>query len=196
MKKIVILGAGGHGKVVADIALKNGYEEIVFLDDDDKIQTCAGFSVIGKLAEVSRIDGDKFVAIGDGLLRQKLMKEINTVTLIHPRAVISRRVTIGEGSIVMAGAVINSDSKIGSGCIINTSATVDHDCILEDFVHLSVGAHLAGNVHIGAQSFLGVSSGVINNISICQDCVIGAGAMVVSDIVNSGTYVGVPAKLL
>lgn len=194
MKKLVILGAGGHGKVVADIAVKNGYEEIVFLDDNET--SCAGFSVVGKIEDAAKIKGDKFVAIGDANLRQKLMEKIKTVTLIHLRATISRRVTIGEGTVVMAGAVINSDTKIGKGCIINTSASVDHDCTLDDFVHISVGAHLAGNVRVATRTWLGVSASVINNIAICKECMIGAGAVVVKDINKSGTYVGVPARLL
>ena len=144
MNKLIIIGASGHGKVIADIAVKNGYEDIVFLDDNETLEDCAGFPVVGKTCEASTMDGDKIVAIGNAAIREKISKEIATVALIHPNAIISRRVEIGEGSVVMAGAVINSDVQIGKGCIINTVASVDHDCVIKDYVHVSVGAHVAG----------------------------------------------------
>ena len=113
MNRLVIIGASGHGKVIADIAIKNGYDNIVFLDDDDRIKMCAGFPVIGGTCEAEGIEGDKIVAIGNAKIREKLQRGIETITLIHPNAVISRRVRIGNGSVVMAGAVINSDATIG-----------------------------------------------------------------------------------
>ena len=142
MKKLIIAGASGHGKVIADIALKNGYEEIVFLDDDESIGECAGFPVVGKVKEITTLDGHKIVAIGDAKIRRRIQEEVETVTLIHPDAVIGRRVEIGEGTVVMAGAVINSDTVIGRGCIVNTASSVDHDCRIGDFVHVAVGAHV------------------------------------------------------
>ena len=132
MNRLIIIGASGHGKVIADIAIKNGYEDIVFLDDDESIKECAGFPVIGKTSMASELEGDKIVGIGHPGIRERIQSTIKTVTLIHPDAVISRRVEIGEGSVVMAGAVINSDARIGKGCIVNTAASVDHDCVLED----------------------------------------------------------------
>ena len=195
MKKLVIIGASGHGKVIADIAVRNGYEEIVFLDDDENVTECAGFPVVGKTIEASSIDGDKIVAIGNSKIRERIQKNIdNIATLIHPNAVISRRVEIGEGSVVMAGAVINSDSVVGKGCIINTGASVDHDCKIENFVHVSVGTHVAGNCIIGERTWIGAGATVSNNINICNDCMIGAGAVVIKNIEESGTYIGVPAK--
>lgn len=195
MKKIVIIGASGHGKVIADIAVRNGYEEIVFLDDDKSIKECAGFPVVGKTSEAKNIEGDKIVAIGNAKIRWRIQGELNNiVTLIHPSAVISRRVEIGEGTVVMAGAVINSDTVIGKGCIINTGATVDHDCRIADFVHESVGAHVAGTCIIGERTWIGAGATVSNNVNICGGCMIGAGTVVIKDIDVSGTYVGVPAK--
>ena len=195
MKRLVIIGASGHGKVIADIAAKNGYENIVFLDDNENIKECAGFKVIGKTSEATRIIGDKIIAIGNAEIRERLMKEIKTITLIHPNAVVSRRVEIGEGSVVMAGAVINSDVYIGKGCIINTSASVDHDCKLEDYVHVSVGAHVAGTCNIGKKTWVGAGATISNNIDICDNCMVGAGAVVVNDINSKGIYIGVPAKV-
>lgn len=194
MRKLVIIGASGHGKVIADIALKIGYKEIVYLDDNENLLECAGFPVIGKSCRATEIDGDKIVAIGNAKIRERLQSEIKTVTLIHPDAVVSRRVEIGEGSVVMAGTVINSDAIIGNGCIINTGSSIDHDCIIRDFAHISVGAHVAGTCHIGERTWIGAGATVSNNINICSDCIVGAGAVVIKDIDEKGTYVGVPAR--
>lgn len=195
MKKLVIIGASGHGKVIADIAILNGYEDIVFLDDNETIKECAGLPVVGRVADAVGLTGDKIVAIGNAETRERIQGRLdNVVTLIHPNAVISRRVQIGKGTVVMAGAVINSDSVVGDGCIINTGASLDHDCVLEDFAHVSVGAHLAGTVKVGKRAWIGAGAVVINNLNICGDCMIGAGAVVVRNIREVGTYVGVPAK--
>ena len=195
LKKLIIIGASGHGKVIADIAVRNRYKDIVFLDDDEGVRECAGFPVIGKTCEAKGMDGDKIVAIGNPKVRERIQKEISgVITLIHPNAVISRRVEIGEGSVIMAGAVINSDVVIGNGCIINTGASVDHDCRVGDYVHVSVGAHLSGTVAIGRRTWIGAGATVSNDVNICGDCMIGAGAVVIKDIDKPGTYVGVPAR--
>lgn len=195
LRKLVIIGASGHGKVIADIAEKNGYKEIVFLDDNESIRECAGFPVIGKLSEADRIDGDKIVAIGNAKIREKIQEQLqDLIMLLHPSAIISRRVKIGIGSVVMAGAVINSDVIIGNGCIINTGASVDHDCRIGNYSHVSVGAHIAGTVEIGDRTWIGAGATVSNNVNICEDCMIGAGAVVIKDIDRAGTYVGVPAR--
>lgn len=195
VKRLVIIGASGHGKVIADIAVKNGYEDIVFLDDNENVKECAGFPVIGKTCEAMKMDGDKIVAIGNAKIRERIQEGLNdVVTLIHPDAVVSRRVEIGAGSVVMAGAVINSDTVIGKGCIINTGASVDHDCKIEDFAHISVGAHVAGTCCISRRTWIGAGATVSNNVNICGDCMIGAGAVVIKDIDKPGTYVGSPAR--
>lgn len=198
MKKLAIIGASGHGKVIADIAVKNGYKEIVFFDDNPNVQECAGFWVVGPSEDVDKYsDYDVIVAIGNASIRKKIHKQVGKyrlTTLIHPQSVISRRVTIGKGTVVMAGAIINSDTKIGEGCIINTGASVDHDCNIGDFVHVSVGAHVAGTVTIGDGTWIGAGTTVSNNIVICSECMIGCGAVVVSNISESGTYVGGPVR--
>ena len=195
MKKIVIIGASGHGKVIADIAVKNGYEEIFFLDDNESLTECAGFPVVGKTCKAMDMDGEKIVAIGDAKIRENIHGKLsNIVSLIHPDAVISRRVEIGNGSVVMAGAVINSDTVIGEGCIINTGSSVDHDCKIGSFSHISVGSHIAGTVQIGCRTWIGAGATVSNNINICANCMIGAGSVVIRNIENAGIYVGVPAK--
>ena len=200
MKKLAIIGASGHGKVIADIAVKNGYKEIVFLDDNPNVQECAGFWVVGPSEDVNKYsDYDVIVAIGNASIRKKIHKQVGKyrlTTLIHPQSVISRRVTIGQGTVIMAGAIVNSDTKIGEGCIINTGASVDHDCSIGNFVHVSVGAHVAGTVTVGDDTWIGAGSTVSNNVAICGECMIGAGAVVVKDIQEKGTYVGCPTKRL
>lgn len=198
MKRLAIIGASGHGKVIADIAVKNGYKEIVFLDDNPNVQECAGFRVVGTSEDVDKYsDYDIIVAIGNASIRKKIHKQVGEyrlTTLIHSQSVISRRVTIGKGTVVMAGAIINSDTKIGEGCIINTGASVDHDCNIGDFVHVSVGAHVAGTVTVEDSTWIGAGATVSNNVAICGECMIGAGAVVVKNIKESGTYVGSPAE--
>ncbi len=194
MNRLIIVGASGHGKVIADIALRVGYNEIAFLDDDDSICQCVGFPIIGKTELISQLEGDKIIAIGNARIRQRFQSKTDVITLIHPDAVIGRNVEIGVGTVIMPGAVINSDARIGRGCIINTCASVDHDCVLEDYVHIAVGAHVAGTCVIGERTWIGAGATVSNNISICGDCMIGAGAVVVGNIKESGTYVGCPAK--
>lgn len=199
-EKLVIIGASGHGKVVADIALLSGkYKEIVFLDDNDCSKRL-GDKYFGKseLAAEMLDEYELFVAIGNSKVREKLMsqyKNAEVATLIHPNAVVSSSVKIGKGTVVMAGAVINADSVIGDGAIINTCASVDHDCKVEDFSHIAVGAHLCGTVNIGAHTWIGAGATVINNIEVCSDCFVGAGAVVVGNLDFPGTYVGVPAKI-
>lgn len=196
-KKLVIIGASGHGKVVADIAKKNGYHEIVFLDDDENIHECGGYPVIGRSHEVETINADIIVGIGNASIRKKIQQSIparKMATLIHPSAVVAEDVIIGVGTVIMAGAVINSGARIGTGCIVNTCASVDHDCNVGDYVHIAVGSHLCGTVSMGDETWIGAGAIVSNNISICSECMIGAGAVVVKDIKESGTYVGVPAK--
>ena len=194
MNRLIIIGASGHGKVIADIAVKIGYTDIVFLDDNEKITECAGFPVVGKTVQAGDMDGDKIVAIGNAGIREKIQETIETVTLVHPDAIISRRVQIGQGTVVMAGAVINSDVNVGRGCIINTCASVDHDCKIGNYVHVSVGAHVAGTCEIGKGTWIGAGAVVSNNIKVCRDCMIGAGSVVVKDIDEAGVYVGVPVR--
>ncbi len=197
MKKLVIIGASGHGKVVADIARNNGYTEIVFLDDNQELIQCGGYPVVGKTSEFKEYDCDIIVAIGNAKIRERFQREINPEqlpVLIHPNAYVAEHVEIGKGSVVVAGAVINPGTKIGEGCIINTGSSVDHDCVIYDFVHISVGAHVAGTVKIGNRTWIGAGATVINNLNICGDCMVGAGAVVIKNIREAGTYIGVPVK--
>lgn len=201
-KKLIIIGASGHGKVVADIALKlQKYDKISFLDDDESVKTCMGFPVIGKSLDAKYYthEADFFVAIGNAEIRKKVTEKLRKIgatiaTLIHPMTAIGHNVTIGKGTVVMAGAVINSDGAVGQACIINTCASVDHDCRLGDYVHVSVGAHVCGTVVIDDGTWVGAGATISNNLNVCGDCIIGAAAAVVNDIEEAGTYVGVPAR--
>ena len=201
-KKIVIIGASGHGKVVANIAKLNGYKKIVFLDDDRKKKECYGYKVIGALLKIDELIEDEYdfiVAIGDNETRKKIFKSlmnknVNIPTLIHPSAVIDETVIFGKGTVVMANVVINAESKIGEACIINTAATVDHDCVIKDYVHISPGANIAGNVFINSNNWIGIGAVVINGVSIINDCVIGANSLVKVTLAKSGIYVGIPAR--
>ena len=197
--KLAIVGASGHGRVVADIAEKTGYCDIVFLDDNPEIKNCGKWPVIGTSNRECEPERDVFIAIGNAKIREKLTKRFcdrHMATLIHPTAVVADDVEIGAGSVVMVGAIINPGTKIGRSCIINTASSVDHDCVLDDYVHISVGSHLCGTVEIGKSTWIGAGATVSNNISICGGCMIGAGATVVKSIKKAGTYLGVPAKML
>ena len=198
MKRITIIGASGHGKVVADIAKLNGYEEIVFLDDNEQVKVCGKYPVVGDSKNAANVDNDIFVAIGNADIRKRIMEQYPDKTfpvLIHPHAVIADDVIIGKGTVIMAGTIVNSDVVIGKGCILNTSSSVDHDCIVGDYTHVAVGAHLCGSVTIGCETWIGAGATVSNNISIYRGCMVGAGAVVVRDIMEKGTYIGVPARL-
>lgn len=200
MNNLVIVGASGHGKVIADIAEKVGYTDIVFLDDNPAAKSCGNYRVIGGCKEASYYrNADFVVAIGNPKIRSKIQSEVtemglHIVSLIHPAAVIAPDVKIGVGTVVMAGAVINPCTEIGQGCIINTCSSVDHDCRIGNFVHVSIGAHVAGTVIIGDDTWIGAGATISNNIEIVADCMIGAGAVVVDDIKESDTYIGVPAR--
>ena len=201
MKSIAIMGASGHCKVVAEIALDNGYDDIVFVDLNPTIDMLGEYPVADEDTDLENFINEKYdfiVGIGDANIRRKVQEKLtkkgaNIVTLIHPSATIAYDVSIGAGTVIMAGAVVNPGTKIGDGCIINTCASVDHDNTIGDYVHVSVGAHTAGTVAIGDNTWLGIGAVVSNNLSICSDCIIGAGAVVVKNIIKPGTYIGVPA---
>jgi sugar O-acyltransferase (sialic acid O-acetyltransferase NeuD family) len=201
-KRLIIIGASGHGKVVADIAQKMKiWDKIEFLDDNEEIKMALNLRVVGKSTDIAKYihDSDVFVAIGGNSTREKVFNQLESIgatipTLIHPTSIIGPDVNIGLGTVIMAGVVINCCTTIGKGCIINTSSAIDHDNVIGDFVHVSPGASLAGTVNVGRLTWIGIGAIVINNISIVQDCIIGAGAVVVNDINACGIYIGVPAK--
>lgn len=200
-KNVIIVGAGGHAKVVADIVLKSGDRIVGFLDENHPCGSFIGYPKLGKNADYTKFPDCYFIiAVGNASVREHLSSMMNNVkwyTAIHPNAIISKIDTsIGEGSVIMANAAVNSGAHIGKHCIINTGSVVEHDNNIGDFVHISVGAKVAGSVTVGAKTWIGVGASIRNNIAVCDNCMIGAGAVVVKDIKESGTYVGVPAKMI
>lgn len=198
MNRLIIIGAGGHGKVIADNALKNGYTNICFVDDN-ATGVCMGFPIVGTCADLPSLNDGKtdfIIGIGNNAIRKKFaeMYNINWITLVHPSAQIAVRVSIGKGTVIMAGAIVNACTAIGAHCIINTGAIVEHDSTVEDCVHISPGAAMGGTVRIGEGTHIGIGAVVRNNILICSGSTIGAGAVVEKHIDRAGTYIGVPAK--
>ena len=206
MARLIIIGAGGHGKVIADTAsYTKQWSEIVFLDNryTRGLSQVSMWPVIGHSEDyrsLLRPMDAILIGIGSNIVREKILSELlvqnlNVPNIIHPTAYVSSTATIGTGTVVFAQAAINVDAQIGIGCIINTSASVDHDCILDNFCHISPGAHLAGGTKVGPRSWLGVGSVTKQLVEIGHDCVIGAGAAVVQNVYNETIVMGVPARL-
>ncbi len=198
MNRLVIIGAGGHGKVIADNGFKNGYTEILFLDDG-ATGTCMGFPIVGTTADIERMNDGKtdfIIGVGDNEIRRNIAEkyDVNWVSLIHPSAQIAFNATVGKGTVIMANAVVNACATVGCHCIINTCAVVEHDNIIGDFVHISPSAKLGGTVSIGPSTHVGIGATISNNISVSGYCIIGAGAVVIREITESGTYVGVSVR--
>lgn len=199
MEKVIIIGAGGHAKVVADIIFRCGGTVQGFLDDGIAAgNIILGKPVFGKIADIEKYKNDYsfIVGIGDNKTRERIANgnELRWYTAVHPSAVVAGSVQIGEGSVIMPNAVINVSSKIGKHAIINTGAIVEHDNLIGDYAHISPNAVLGGNVSVGKRTHIGIGAAVKNNIAICPDCIIGVGSVVVKNIEESGTYMGVPAK--
>jgi sugar O-acyltransferase (sialic acid O-acetyltransferase NeuD family) len=202
---LAILGAGGHGKVVADAALCAGWSDVVFFDESYPTTSKTGpWAILGTTDDfMLRIRDFSAVAVAMGqnsarLSWIQLLKRasIPAVSIAHPSSTVSRHATVGAGSVILAGAVVNPFARLGLGCIINSGATVDHDCHLEDCVHISPGAHLAGGVHVGQCTWIGIGAAVRQGIVIGRNVIVGAGAAVVGDVENGLTVVGVPARPL
>lgn len=193
MKRVVILGAGGHAHVIADIIEAEGNQVVAFLDDDKSQPDCAG-----SISNYKEYSGSEFIiGIGNAAVREKLSKlDLHWHTAIHPSAIISKSAKIGEGTVVMPNAVINARTTIGKHCIINSGAIVEHDCLIGDCSHISVGANLGGTVSVGKKCWIGIGSTIKNNISLCDNVFVGAGALVVKNIEESGTFIGAPSRKL
>ena len=209
MKNIVIIGSGGHAKVIADIILKRKEllkEElniVGFLDDNFQnleYREIFNIPILGNISLIEEFKNEDYeyvIAIGNNSIRKKIAdKYLNLTyyTAIHPTAVIGNGVTIEAGTVIMANVVINSFSKIGKHCILNTSCVIEHGNQIKNYVHISVGAKLAGNVYIGSETLIGISTSIRNNISICEKCIIGVGGVVVKNIKEAGIYIGVPVE--
>ena len=200
-KGVVVIGAGGHAKVVVSTIIAAGIPVAAVLDDDPEkwgrevcsVRVGGPASAFGK-EETRRA----VIAIGDNGIRMRLahlLQKWTWVTVIHPYAYVHPSVQIGEGTVVFAGAVIQPDVRIGAHCIINSGATIDHDCIIGDFVHVAPGSNLAGNVHLGDGVFLGIGSAAIIGKNVGEWTIVGAGGVVVTDLPAHAVAAGVPAKV-
>jgi len=203
-KSLAIIGGGGHGKVIADVAEQLGWNNIVFFDSGwPNVSSNGHWKIVGN-------DSDFFykneqyhgviVAIGNNEVRYEKTKEliemgVNVVSLIHPSAVVSKHSHLGPGSLVAANAVINPYTNIGFAAIVNTSSSIDHDCEIGDSVHICPGARIAGGVKIKNKSWIGIGASVIQKIEIGESSMIGAGSAVINNISDHVTAVGIPAKV-
>ncbi len=200
---MAILGASGHGKVIAEMALQSGWDHIDFFDDAwPALKKNGIWSVIGctdvllsSLADYAGV----VVAIGNNAVRAVKITQLqgagaSVESILHPGSIISDYSKIGYGSVVMAGVVVNIGTEIGPGTILNTSCSIDHDCHLGSYVHVSPGARLAGSVSVGDRSWIGIGASIRQGVAIGHDVIVGAGAVVVSDLPDAVTAIGVPAQ--
>jgi sugar O-acyltransferase (sialic acid O-acetyltransferase NeuD family) len=199
---IIILGASGHAKVVASTARSLGKNIFSFYDDKIELKNSKFFDsrILGTIEDAMSIDNSKYViAIGKNSVRKSIndkYKNACWLKLVSAFSYVDSSVSINNGSIVAAGAVIQPDVKIGIHCIINTKASVDHDCQIGDFVHISVGVTLCGDVTVGSCSQIGAGTVVKPGIKIGNNVMIGAGSTVVSDIPSNNMAYGTPAKII
>ena len=201
MKKIILVGMGGHSKVVKDIInLKKEFKVIGYLDD--KIQTKKNVDgiIYDNIKSYRNYEDEHFcITIGNNQTREEIFKTLNLPlskypTLVHPTAIIGSNVEIGDGTVIMANVVVNADTKIGSHCIINTTASVGHDVIIDDYVHISPNSTLTGGVKVGSKSQIGASATIIPTVNIGRNTIVGAGATVVNNIGDQQVVIGTPAK--
>ena len=199
MKRIAVIGAGGHAKVVISTLRAAGFQPMAIFDDNVARHGCRLLDV-PIMGDISIVDPSQFdgavIAVGDNRARQKLAAKLQLpwITVIHPRSWLDSSVRVGDGTVVFAGAIIQPDTVIGQHVIINTGATVDHDCVIGDFAHLAPGVQLAGDVRVGTGSFLGIGSVAIPGIRIGDGAVIGAGSVLIRAVEDGSIAYGNPAR--
>ena len=207
MHSLLIWGASGHARVVADIVLLNNEFELAgFVDDTasaaDRFLGLPVYHGLGALRSLHNTEvTNVIVAIGNCAARIRIAETaasagFHIVSAIHPKAIVASGVSIGEGTVIAAGAVINSGCVVGSNVIVNTGATIDHDSRIADGVHISPGVHLGGSVTVGAGSWLGIGAVVKDKVSIGAGTIVGAGAVVLSDLPDRVKAWGSPARVM
>ena len=194
----VLVGAGGHGAVVAEAIELSGGNIENFVDHFSTAPECCGYAIVKEDSRTADKDLKFIITIGDNATRKtRVLERDRGYGLVkHPAASISKRSSLGEGSVVMAGVCINTNATIGKHCIINTSSTIDHDCIIDDFVHVAPSSALAGGVEVGEGSFIGLGAFIIQGVKVGKWCVIGAGSVVIRDVHDFSVVAGVPAKFI
>ena len=206
MSRLIILGGGGHGRVVADTARRTGrWEHILFLDDaPDRTRAESDFAVLGTCKDLDQVlrPGDEcVVAIGDNGQRRAMLDQVDQhavplAVIVDPSASVSADASLGPGTVILPQCAVNIGAELGRGCIVNTGASVDHDCRLGDCIHVAPGAHLGGDVSVGDLSWIGIGASIRHGIRVGARVMIGAGAAVVSNVATGSTVVGVPARPL
>jgi len=193
MKALYIYGVGGHGNVLADIATMRGYEEIIFLDDENPNYPSLGD--IGASQDIPIALGHASNQRRSVLFQKLLAQGFAVATLIHPSAVISPGAHIGQGTVVMPGVIINTQAHIGEGVILNSGSIIEHECYVGDFSHISPGVSLARHVRVEALAHIGIGASVIQDVTIGRESIVGAGSVVVSTIPPNTVAHGVPCKV-
>lgn len=201
-KAIIVVGAGGHGKVVADIAATAGYEVLGFVDDAPIESPLQGLPLLGSIGDLTVLAADRpfqlVIGIGDNDTRKKIAEDLSSAgfrfaVVVAPSAVVSRYAVIDRGTVILPGAVVNAGTRVGAHVILNTGCVVDHDCEIQDYAHVSPSASLSGNVTVGQGSHIGTGASVIPGKTIGAWSVVGAGAVVTRDVGSNVVAVGVPA---
>ncbi|MBC8882973.1 acetyltransferase [Flavobacterium piscinae] len=196
--KVTLYGASGHGKVIIDILESMGVGIATVLDDNPNLKALLTYP-ISKPTEVDRVeDRNVIISIGNNKVRKALSQKMNChfAQAIHPTATLSKHTRLGEGTVVMAGVIINPDTTIGAHCIINTGAIVEHDCMIGDFVHLSPNVSLAGNVQVMEGAHVGIGASVIQGVKIGKWATVGAGSVIIKDVPDYAVVVGNPGKII
>ncbi len=205
MKRLLVLGAGGHAKVVAEAAIACGFARVAFASDDPLAhgRRVLGHPIVGAIADsVARGEFDAVVvAIGENATRLRLQDRFEAegapfARIVHPRAVVSPSASIGSGTVVFANVVVNAEARIGRACILNTACVIEHDCVLGDGVHISPGAALAGAAGAGQRAWVGLGACVRQGVRVGAGSIIGAGAVLLADSGDGETWAGVPARRL
>ncbi len=204
-RQLVLLGAGGHGKVVANSAELSGFEVVGFLDEDERTwgsstsygPVLGGLDCLGGLGDVELI-----VCLGSGADMHRMVDRVRSqtsirwATVIHPGATLARTVTLEPGTAILGGSAVTVDTSIGAHCTVSGNSVVGHDNVISDFVHVGPGATVCGNVEVGTGAFLGAGCTILPGVKIGQWATVGAGAVVTRNVPDQATVFGVPARLV